>query len=130
MTTVSITRVGTDVDAAFALAMERAGCTGIIKPGNRVVIKPNWNACAIPGSTKLVTVLVLRRVEPLGYLLADAVLVNSDAVRRDVEKTERFWEGKIRRIYNGIEAAPPDDLTIEQLVPELSGRGEGRNNFV
>ena len=68
---------------------------------------------------------LLRRVEPLGYLLADAVLVNSDAVRRDVEKTERFWEGKIRRIYNGIEAAPPETLPIGQLVPELSGGGEG-----
>lgn len=61
MTTVSITRVGADVDAAFALAMERAGCVGIIQPGNRVVIKPNWNACAIPGSTKLVTVLAACR---------------------------------------------------------------------
>jgi glycosyltransferase involved in cell wall biosynthesis len=68
---------------------------------------------------------LLRQVEPLGYLLADAVLVNSDAVRRDVEKAERFWEGKIRRIYNGIDTAPPETLPIGQLVPELSGGGEG-----
>jgi glycosyltransferase involved in cell wall biosynthesis len=46
--------------------------------------------------------LLLRKVEPLGNLLADAILVNSDAVRRDVERTESFWEGKFRKIYNGI----------------------------
>lgn len=49
---------------------------------------------------------LLRRVEPLGNLLADAILVNSDAVRRDVERTESFWEGKFRRIYNGIPSVP------------------------
>ncbi len=65
---------------------------------------------------------LLRKVEPLGYLLADVVLVNSDAVRRDVERTERFWEGKIRRIYNGIDTTPPAPSPIGDLVPELSGQ--------
>lgn len=50
---------------------------------------------------------LLRKVEPLGNLLADAILVNSDAVRRDIERTESFWEGKFRRIYNGIDPIPP-----------------------
>ena len=44
----------------------------------------------------------LRRVEPLGNRLADVILVNSDAVRRDIERTETHWEGKFRKIYNGV----------------------------
>lgn len=50
---------------------------------------------------------LLRRVEPLGNRLADVILVNSDAVRRDIERTERYWEGKFRKIYNGVEPIPP-----------------------
>ncbi len=50
---------------------------------------------------------LLRRVEPLGNLLADVVLVNSDAVRRDIERTERFVSGKIRKIYNGVDPIDP-----------------------
>ncbi len=50
---------------------------------------------------------LLRRVEPLGNCLADVVLVNSDAVRRDVEKTERFFAGKVRKIYNGVDPIAP-----------------------
>ena len=50
---------------------------------------------------------LLRRVEPLGNLLADIVLVNSDAVRRDVERTERHWEGKLRKIRNGVSPIEP-----------------------
>jgi len=61
MTRVSITNVGDDIDAAFALAMARADCTGVIRPGDSVLIKPNWNACAIEGSTKLCTVLAACR---------------------------------------------------------------------
>jgi glycosyltransferase involved in cell wall biosynthesis len=43
-----------------------------------------------------------RLVEPLGNRLADRILVNSDAVMRDVERTEKHWEGKFRKIYNGV----------------------------
>ena len=64
---------------------------------------------------------LLRRVEPLGYRLADVVMVNSDAVRRDVERTERFWGGKIRLVYNGIDTEMPDPAPIGDLFPELSG---------
>ncbi len=56
---------------------------------------------------------LLRRVEPLGNRLADAILVNSDAVRRDVEKTERCWEGKFRKVYNGV--AVPEPWTSEEV---------------
>jgi len=61
MTRVSVTKVGDDVDAAFALAMERSGSADAITPGDRVLVKPNWNACAIAGSTKLCTVLAVCR---------------------------------------------------------------------
>ena len=53
MTRVSITSVNDDVGAAFARAMQQAGCEGIVRRGDRVLIKPNWNACGIPGSTSL-----------------------------------------------------------------------------
>lgn len=50
--------------------------------------------------------------ESSGNRLADVILVNSDAVRRDVERTERNWEGKFRKIYNGV--APIDPWTPEE----------------
>jgi glycosyltransferase involved in cell wall biosynthesis len=56
---------------------------------------------------------ILRKVEPLGNLLADVILVNSDAVRRDVERTESFHEGKFRKIYNGV--APVSAWTREEV---------------
>ncbi len=56
---------------------------------------------------------LLRRVEPLGNRLADAILVNSDAVRRDIERTEKHWEGKFRKIYNGV--APMAPWTPEEV---------------
>lgn len=46
---------------------------------------------------------LLSRVEHLGNRLADVILVNSDAVRLDVERTERNWKGKVRKIYNGVD---------------------------
>ncbi|MCY2926435.1 MAG: DUF362 domain-containing protein, partial [Planctomycetota bacterium] len=61
MTRVSITKVGDSLDSAFALAMTRAECTGVIRKGDRVVIKPNWNACAIEGSTSRPVVLAACR---------------------------------------------------------------------
>ena len=50
---------------------------------------------------------LLQKVESLGNHLADVILVNSDAVRRDVERTERHWGGKFRKIYNGVAPIPP-----------------------
>jgi len=44
----------------------------------------------------------LKRLESWGNRLSDVVMVNSDAVRREIERAERFCEGKIRRIYNGV----------------------------
>jgi len=55
---------------------------------------------------------LLRRVESTGNRLADVILVNSDAVRRDVERTERHWKGRFRKIYNGV--APCVPWTAEQ----------------
>jgi glycosyltransferase involved in cell wall biosynthesis len=57
---------------------------------------------------------LLRRVEPLGNRLADVILVNSDAVRRDVERTERHWKGKFRKIYNGV--APIEPWTPDEAM--------------
>lgn len=55
---------------------------------------------------------LLRWVELLGNCLADVILVNSDAVRRDVERMERHWAGKFRKIYNGV--APILPWTTEE----------------
>ena len=53
MTRVSITSVGDDANAAFALAMERSGCDAVISRGDCVVIKPNWNGVNPQSSTSL-----------------------------------------------------------------------------
>jgi glycosyltransferase involved in cell wall biosynthesis len=55
---------------------------------------------------------LLRHLESAGSLLADVVMVNSDAVRREVGRAERCREGKFRKIYNGaapIEPWAPDE---------------------
>jgi uncharacterized protein (DUF362 family) len=87
MTRVSITRVGDDMDAAFALAMTRAECDSVIREGDRVVIKPNWNACAIEGSARLpVVVAACRWAKARG---AGEVIVGEGPVplaREDIEK--------------------------------------------
>ena len=49
---------------------------------------------------------LLRFLERIGSLLADVVMVNSDAVRREVALTEPNREGKFRRIYNGVGPIP------------------------
>jgi len=46
-------------------------------------------------------------LESFGNRLSDVVMANSDAVRRDVERTERHCEGKFRRIYNGVAPVLP-----------------------
>lgn len=61
MSTVALTKGGGDLNAAFARAMDLSGCVGLIKAGNRVLVKPNWNACGIPGSTNLSVVLAACR---------------------------------------------------------------------
>jgi glycosyltransferase involved in cell wall biosynthesis len=57
---------------------------------------------------------LLRSTESLGNRLADAILVNSDAVRRDIERTERHWGGKFRKIHNGV--APIEPWTPEEVL--------------
>lgn len=56
MTRVSITKTWDDVAAAFALAMQQADCEGLVKRGDRVLIKPNWNAVNLPSSTSMAAV--------------------------------------------------------------------------
>lgn len=57
---------------------------------------------------------LLRHTESFGNRLSDVIFVNSDAVRRDVERTERHWEGKFRKIYNGV--APIEPWTQEEAA--------------
>ena len=45
-------------------------------------------------------------LENLANMAADAITVNSIAVREDVRKTELFTGGKIRLVYNGIDPSP------------------------
>lgn len=47
---------------------------------------------------------ILSALESVGNLLSRTVLVNSEAVAGDVRGRERFWKGKIRLVYNGIDA--------------------------
>ena len=60
-------------------------------------------------------------LESFGNRLSDAVMVNSDAVLRDVVRTERHWEGKFRRIYNGV--GPIEAWDREQVESFRSREG-------
>lgn len=51
MAQVSVTKVDDDLLAVVGRAMHDAGCEGVISPGDSVLIKPNFNACTIRGST-------------------------------------------------------------------------------
>ena len=58
---------------------------------------------------------LLRLVEPMGNMLADVILVNSDAVRRDVERTEEE-----RRSFRAREGIPPGArvvLSVSNFFP-------------
>ena len=61
MSRVAITSVKRGVDHAFAEAMVLSDCIGVIDSGARVLIKPNWNACGIAGSTSMTAVLAACR---------------------------------------------------------------------
>lgn len=69
--------------------------------------------------------LLPRLVEPLGNRLSDAILVNSDAVRGDVERTERGWRGKFRKIYNGVAPIPAWTEEERQAFRAREGIPEG-----
>lgn len=57
--------------------------------------------------------------EDLANLAAHAVLVNSEAVARDVRRNERFLGGKIVLVHNGIDPADSAAGRIDRLVPEM-----------
>jgi glycosyltransferase involved in cell wall biosynthesis len=67
---------------------------------------------------------VFSLVEDLASVKARAILVNSKAVARDVEANERGWRGKIRLIYNGVDAGVRP-ARLGELFPGLAG-GENR----
>lgn len=63
---------------------------------------------------------VYSQFEDLANLAADAVMVNSHAVAEDVRRTERFVEGKMFLVYNGLDI-PGETLDKEprRLPPDL-----------
>jgi glycosyltransferase involved in cell wall biosynthesis len=68
---------------------------------------------------------LLRHFERIGSLLADVVMVNSDAVRREVERTEGCRERKFLRIYNGVGQIPswtPEEIASFRAREGLSPR--------
>ena len=68
---------------------------------------------------------LLRHLERFGSLLADVVMVNSDAVLREVGLAERPREGKLRRIYNGVDPIPswtPEKIASFRAREGLSPR--------
>lgn len=87
---VSITKVGDDLLSALTLALTRAGCNGVIQRGDRVVIKPNWNAVAIEGSASLPVVLAACRwAQAQG---AGEVIVGEGPVPVPAENIEKYFE--------------------------------------
>lgn len=55
--------------------------------------------------------------EDLANFAADAVMVNSHAVAEDVRRTERFVEGKMFLVYNGMEIPADTPDGIRQVFP-------------
>jgi len=53
---VAIVSAREDTDSGFTAAMSLAGCDEVVRPGARVLVKPNWNAAAVPGSTSMAAV--------------------------------------------------------------------------
>ena len=101
---VAITAVAGGVDAAFAGAMRLAGCEGIIQPGARVLVKPNWNAVGLPGSTSMAAVQAACRwayAQGAGEVVVGEgpVPIGRPAIEaflRDIEATERLAEVGVR----------------------------------
>ncbi len=63
---------------------------------------------------------VYSHFEDLANLAADAVMVNSHAVAEDVRRTERFVEGKMFLVYNGLDLpGESPDSGRRPLPPDL-----------
>jgi len=61
-------------------------------------------------------------LEDLANLFSDRILVNSLAVEADVRRTERFLEGKISLLYNGIDPEVPPPAPVRDLFPGIAWR--------
>ncbi len=68
---------------------------------------------------------VLSSLENVGNLLARAILVNSEAVARDVRERERFWDGKIRLVRNGVDPAAAAATDGSREPEDLAALGTG-----
>ena len=134
MTRVAVTSVGDDTTAAFALAMERAGCDREVAPGARVVIKPNWNACGVPGSTSMAVVeaacrwahecgagevIVGEGPVPVGAERVAAFLKELDAVDRLKAVGARFvcFDDDEHVLFRGEPDLPPE-IGVARLALE------------
>lgn len=78
------------VDTALETILESSGCAGLMKPGLRVLIKPNWNGCGVPGSTSLEVVLATCRW--LFARGAGEVVVGDGPVPLGRAAIERYFE--------------------------------------
>lgn len=134
MTRVSITSVGNNATAAFALAMERAGCDGLISRGDRVVIKPNWNGVNPQSSTSLPVVeaacrwardqgagevIVGEGPVPLARERVDACFEEMDAEARVAAAEARFvnFDDEEHVIFSG-KPDLPDEIGVSRLALE------------
>ena len=63
----------------------------------------------------------LKRLESWGNRLSDVVMVNSDAVRREIERTERHWKGSSDGSTTG--SVPSTPWTPEQVESFRDARG-------
>jgi glycosyltransferase involved in cell wall biosynthesis len=57
--------------------------------------------------------------EDFANLAADAVMVNSRAVAEDVRRNERFFEGKMFLVHNGLEVPPETSGARPPLPPDI-----------
>ena len=86
---VSIEKVGEDLNATVAKAMQDADCEDVISPGDSVLIKPNLSGCSIKGST---SVPVIKAIAQWAYDRgASKVVIGEGPVRMDRGRLEKYF---------------------------------------
>ncbi len=99
---------------AYLPAANVLGMAGTLGRGTRVRIVGKRALCRYKEGHPVYSFF-----EDLANLASDAVMVNSRAVAEDVRRTERFFEGKMFLVHNGLEVPPESAGARPPLPPDI-----------
>ncbi|KAF0127714.1 MAG: group 1 glycosyl transferase [Elusimicrobia bacterium] len=68
---------------------------------------------------------VISRLESAGNFCSATVMCNSEAVRKETERTEFFWRGKMEVVYNGVGACARREAGAAAAFRKREGLPEG-----